>query len=137
VVILYVKREGFNFKTEFTNGKSELNKKALKAGLKQLLYVIGFTISVGFSACLRFVQFFKKTPFEASLAQAVLTPLQGFWNCFFFLYLQGYLGKLATEVRTGSFFSKSVTGKDSLDYAGNSSTQIVKSRKIESEEDEM
>eukprot|EP00835_Amoeboradix_gromovi_P002374 NODE_133_length_18153_cov_0.298050.p10 type:complete len:199 gc:universal NODE_133_length_18153_cov_0.298050:11962-11366(-) len=91
-IIIFIKQNEKKMILSANKSKS----KALKLGIKQLLYVLSFLISVGYSAALRFAQFFGKASFEASLAQAVLTPLQGFWNCLIYLYLEKSKGNTTT-----------------------------------------
>ena len=127
---MYVKHEGYSLKSDFVDNKAELNKKAYKAGLKQLLYVVGFTFSVGFAVALRFTQLFRKTPFEATLAQAILSPLQGFWNCLIYLYLQGFF---KNGFRGLGNKTKVDGGKDSLDNH-TPTNSVVKSRTVDNDE---
>ena len=96
-VIIFIIRE----RMELHYQRSELKVKigAQQAGLKQLLYVVAFFISIPYSTIKRLINLSQKTPFEATLVQALVVPMQGFWCMWIYAYLEGHLSRGVEKVQ--------------------------------------
>ena len=98
-VIIHVAQEKKKLKEERAYGnKGDIGAEI--AGLKQLLYVLAFWLTIPYSTIKRLVNIGNpNTPFEAALVQACIVPLQCFLCFFVYAYLEGHLSRTKDAVR--------------------------------------